>query len=277
MRLLVACPQCKRQFDASGRPIGSRFRCHCGTAVTVRQPAGHEAAVVQCSSCGGPRQEGSPACSYCKADFTLHEQDLDTVCPQCFARVSDRAKFCHHCGVALVPEPLLFRKTPYRCPACGKLSRLGHRQIGNVALLECRQCAGFWLSTNLFEQLVDRASRIALSPDWCLPTPPPPKTSFAAFAQRGLLYRQCPFCTKLMTRRHYARRSGVIIDVCKDHGIWFDADELPRILAWVRSGKLLKAQRENIDEIERGERRNRALKIAAIERVQSDGDTSSYF
>ena len=32
--------------------------------------------------------------------------------------------------------------------------------------------------------------------------------------------------------------SGVTIDRCKPHGVWFDADELPRILDWVRHGGL---------------------------------------
>jgi Zn-finger nucleic acid-binding protein len=275
MRLLVACPKCKRQFDATGRPIGSRFRCHCGSPVTVRRPAGHEAAVVRCSSCGGPRNEGSPNCGYCGADFTLHEQDLDTVCPQCFARVSDRAKYCHHCGVALIPEALVSQKTPQLCPACGKQSRLGHRQIGGVPLMECDRCAGFWLSSGMFDQLVDKASQNALSADWCRPAPPR-IAALCASAPRGPLYRKCPVCGKLMTRRHWARRSGVIVDICKDHGVWFDADELSRILAWVRSGNLSKAQEDAIDDIQRKERLDTAMKINALGRAPEESLYSTY-
>ncbi len=260
MRLLVACPQCKRQFDASGKRIGSRFRCHCGAAVTIRRPRGHDAAVVRCSSCGAPREEGSTACRYCGADFTLHEQDLDTVCPGCFARVSDQAKFCHHCGLALLPEPLTGRKTLLVCPACGRLSRLDNRQIGDVALLECGRCAGFWLGAGVFGQLVEKASHDVLGVDWCLPAASRRKATLDPAGQLGRLYRQCPFCGKLMNRRNYARRSGVIIDVCKDHGAWFDADELPRILAWVRSGGLAEAQRQEADEAARQQR------LAAIAR-----------
>ena len=37
-------------------------------------------------------------------------------------------------------------------------------------------------------------------------------------------------------RRNYSGASGVIIDLCKTHGIWFDADELARILVWIRAG-----------------------------------------
>ena len=39
----------------------------------------------------------------------------------------------------------------------------------------------------------------------------------------------------------------MIIDVCREHGVWFDPDELPRILAWVRSGGLAKANQEAAD------------------------------
>ena len=50
------------------------------------------------------------------------------------------------------------------------------------------------------------------------------------------LWTQCPDCGEIMHRRNYAGASGVIIDFCKNHGVWFDADELPRLLAWIRSG-----------------------------------------
>jgi Zn-finger nucleic acid-binding protein len=41
-----------------------------------------------------------------------------------------------------------------------------------------------------------------------------------------------------MNRANFARCSGVIIDLCKQHGIWFDRDELSRIVEFIRSGGL---------------------------------------
>jgi Zn-finger nucleic acid-binding protein len=254
MRLLVACPQCKRQFDAGSRAVGSRFRCHCGAVVTVQQPSGHDAAVVRCSSCGAPREEGSTACRYCGADFTIHEQDLATVCPGCLARVSDRAKFCHHCGVALLPETLPDEKTPLGCPACGKGSCLGHRQIGEVALLECQRCGGFWVGRNVFEHLVEEASHGVSSEDVRLQSRQPSAATLDSGQPGNALYRQCPVCGELMNRYHYAHRSGVIIDSCRDHGVWFDADELANILAWVRSGGKAQADQQAADDAERQQR-----------------------
>jgi hypothetical protein len=43
-------------------------------------------------------------------------------------------------------------------------------------------------------------------------------------------------CGELMNRFNYGRVSGVIIDACKDHGIWFDAEALTRILEWIHKG-----------------------------------------
>ena len=255
MRLLVACPQCKRQFDATGRSIGSRFRCHCGAAVTVRKPRGHNAAVVRCSSCGGPREDRNDACRYCGSDFTLHERDLETVCPGCLARVSDRAKFCHHCGLALIPEPLALRKTSLICPACGKLSRLNDRKVGDTSLLECGRCAGFWVALDVFNHLIGKASHDGLGLHWTEQASPRRERNVDPTEQRGRCYRLCPFCDKLMYRRNYARRSGVIIDSCREHGFWFDADELPGVLEWVRMGGLAKAKRQEADQAERKKRR----------------------
>ena len=39
-----------------------------------------------------------------------------------------------------------------------------------------------------------------------------------------------------MHRRNYGRRSGVLVDTCRSHGIWFDPEELEAVLRWIRSG-----------------------------------------
>ena len=54
-------------------------------------------------------------------------------------------------------------------------------------------------------------------------------------------YVACPICASLMARQNFGRKSHVIVDVCSRHGVWFDAGELPRVLAFVRSGGLARA------------------------------------
>ena len=53
---------------------------------------------------------------------------------------------------------------------------------------------------------------------------------------KGWKYRPCPKCRTLMNRKLHGRRSGVIIDSCRDHGIWLDAGELRQLMEWTRAG-----------------------------------------
>ena len=39
-----------------------------------------------------------------------------------------------------------------------------------------------------------------------------------------------------MARRNYARQSGVIVDTCPRDGMWFDHEELRRLVEFVRTG-----------------------------------------
>lgn len=239
MRHLVACPDCQRQYDATGKPVASRFHCWCGSVLTVPRPEVHDAAVVRCSACGGPRQEGAAACGFCRASFTLIERDLNTICPRCLARVSDRGRYCHHCATAILPEGDAGQATEHRCPACGDGSRLRSRQLGETTLsmLECDRCAGLWLGNEVFRHLegqaVDKRLPLSLGKPGAgsadAPGPAP---------QTGRFYRPCVVCGKLMVRQNYGKKSGVVIDHCKEHGVWFDDRELAQLLAWVREGGL---------------------------------------
>ena len=48
-------------------------------------------------------------------------------------------------------------------------------------------------------------------------------------------YLRCPVCNDVMNRVNFARASGVILDVCRPHGAWFDAGELRAVRSFVRS------------------------------------------
>ena len=65
-------------------------------------------------------------------------------------------------------------------------------------------------------------------------------------------YVPCPECNQLMNRVNFAHCSGVVVDVCKGHGTWFDRDELQQIVEFVRSGGLeasrARERREIVEE-----------------------------
>lgn len=263
MRLLVACPHCKRQFDATGRDIGHRFHCLCGHVLEVLRPESREASVVRCSTCGAPREKGSLSCRFCGGDFTVHERDLHTICPECLARVSDQARYCHHCAVPLLPEALAGETTHYLCPGCSKNRHLESRSLesAGISVLECPRCAGLWLGTDTFDTLLKKA-RTTSAPDGWRPDRESPSLLPPGASQSDPTYRPCPICTKLMHRRNFGRKSGIIIDSCKPHGIWFDAHELAGILRWVQEGGELAAQRLAEEEAREAEKRAKSKKIS---------------
>ncbi len=63
------------------------------------------------------------------------------------------------------------------------------------------------------------------------------------------MYRRCPECGVSMQRKNFAGVSGTLVDVCGQHGTYFDHDELPHVLAFVKSGGLALAER--VDRRER--------------------------
>ena len=59
-------------------------------------------------------------------------------------------------------------------------------------------------------------------------------------------YLPCVRCQKLMNRINYRRLSGVMIDVCKQHGAWFDAGELEQIRTFIANGGIEQSQDRQI-------------------------------
>lgn len=248
LRVLIACPRCHLQHDASNVASGSRFHCDCGEVLTVATSAGHDAAVVRCSSCAAPREGTASACRFCGSDFTLHEQDMHTICPACATRISDQARFCHSCATPISPQAIAGEASDRCCPACGEDRTLHSRPIDGerVSILECHQCAGIWIGHEVFRHLEETSLSKEIA--WNPSRPDTPLSGLDLPAKGTPLYRRCTECDQLMNRTNYGRRSGVIVDICRDHGIWFDHGELARILKWIREGHWTAAKRQKILE-----------------------------
>jgi Zn-finger nucleic acid-binding protein len=133
------------------------------------------------------------------------------------------------------------------CPACTK--PLASSRIGEVEVQACQACGGLWLDRPVFEQLgASRERQGALL--GALPSPAEP----VAATLEPVRYRPCPACNQRMNRVNYAKRSGVVLDVCKAHGLWFDPNELRRVLAFVADGGLDRARELEIEELKEAKR-----------------------
>ena len=194
-----------------------------------------EAGSLHCPSCGAAVGEEDLQCPYCRSQLAT------VACPSCFGMVSLRAKHCSRCGAAIQVQEA--SASGFKCPEC-RLS-LAASAVGGLSLEQCHRCGGLWLDLKLFERIAaDRESRGQVL--GALPGDSPKGQVF----ETAVRYRPCPVCARFMNRTNYAKISGVVLDTCKEHGLWFDRDELRRVLAFIESGGLDKARDRQIQELE---------------------------
>jgi len=206
-----------------------------------------EAAVIHCQSCGAPVSEDAAQCPYCQGQLAT------VACPRCFAMVSIHARHCSQCGAEVVvhqPET----DASLACPECR--SALAITPVGGVDIHQCCKCGGVWLEHERFANLSapheEHGKAMAAS------GARPAQTPRAAEPAR---YRPCPACKQLMNRFNFGHSSGVILDACKTHGLWFDRDELRRVMVFIDGGGLVRAQQA---DTEAQKEATRALALARM-------------
>ncbi len=148
------------------------------------------------------------------------------------------SKHCEHCGVRtelIVIEPSATGK----CPRCD--GRLRKKSVGDIALESCDLCGGLWLGIQAFDQICnDHVAHTAASGLGAV-TP--------RIEAEEVRYVKCPQCNNIMNRINYSGGSGVIIDVCRSHGIWLDKDELQHIIEFIRSGGVDRQRKKESDSL----------------------------
>lgn len=204
------------------------------------------AEALHCPSCGAAVGSGDIRCPYC------HSQLATVACPRCLAMVPLDAAHCPRCGAEIHRSPEE-AASDLACPGCK--AKLFHASVGEAHLDQCHACGGVWVAQPEFDKMAsDREERgevLGVLPG------EGPKGALVAGEVR---YRPCPLCGKLMNRINYAHVSGVIVDVCKDHGIWFDRDELRRVLTFIQEGGLEKSRERELRQLE-DERRMAATSL----------------
>ena len=247
---LVACPSCRTQYDVTDRGE-PRFACACGATVENRLPTAVDAEVRRCAACGAPVARQATACEWCRAAIVRDPLREGLICPECWARNGEAARYCAACGVAFRPRPVP-EPGPgpdLSCVDCG--TTLAKRAIGDIRLHECDRCHGVWAPGAALDSLVERATddrRRALAAG---PGEPRPRRQGGNPVSERVRYRRCPACGRHMARRNWRRLSGVIVDRCPEHGTWLDADELERIAGFVLAGGLDRVREQEKLEAER--------------------------
>jgi len=184
--------------------------------------------MARCSSCNAPLNDGSLLCSYCgnRNDidlkgihyYTTHENDTPRICPRCDI----------------------------------KLKTIDLNLKGTFLIDRCDQCLGLFFDPGELEALleatvsnvflIDRAGLDGIN-------------SSRQQVQYAITYVKCPVCAQLMHRVNFGAKSGVIVDRCKDHGVWLDGGELRHLFEWMKlGGKLLDLERQ--EQQKREEQKN---------------------
>ena len=188
--------------------------------------------MAKCNSCGG-EVIGRAPCPYCGS---VQELDLNKL-GAFKVEDSDSDRLCPCCDIPL------------------RTINVGHGENFNIE--QCTSCYGLFFDPDELEALMNKST----SEVYSIKLQKIDKLSDQNFMDDKIVYRKCPICRTLMNRKNFGGRSGIIIDICKDHGIWLDRGELSALLEWKKAGgEILKEKME--------QKRAKQLKHKAVQKHQ---------
>lgn len=174
--------------------------------------------MARCSNCKAPLAPYSMVCDYCGNRTDI---DLDGI----------------HYYTTHDPD------SPRICPRCNvKLKTINLKLEGRFLIERCDTCFGLFFDPGELEALleatvsnnfeIDRVRLNAISND-------------RQPNRYPIAYIKCPVCAQLMNRVNFGAKSGVVVDRCKQHGVWLDGGELRQLFEWMKlGGHLLERERQ---------------------------------
>ena len=174
--------------------------------------------MANCTNCSAPLPQDSIRCDYCGSRndtdlkgvhyYTTHENEAERTCPRC--------------NISLKTIDLNIN--------------------GRFLVERCDECLGFFFDPNELEALLEATVTNVFTINRSQ------LNSISTTMRAGdyaAYYIKCPVCSKIMNRVNFGTKSGVIVDRCKDHGVWLDGGELGHLFEWMKAGgKLLQQERE---------------------------------
>jgi len=157
-------------------------------------------------------------------------------CIYCAAPLPKQGLNCHYCnrlnplnGQLVEREKALTSKNS--CPCCQ--THLIQLKIATVTLEYCEQCDGMLITEENFTKLlaykVNPLSQF--NPYYLRFIQDHPRDN-----RKKSQFHPCPICQESMKVINYKKNSGVLLDICEEHGIWLDGGELQQIIEWYAVG-----------------------------------------
>ncbi len=227
--MIIQCPTCQLRYDVAHRAPGTRARCRCGASFTVPAQDAQSSSGVRCGGCGAQNASQARACAWCGAAMAT------VSCAACLSLNPASYQHCSQCGGSLhAPARRLEEapdEQPLPCPRCEQ--PLEARLLADTLVDQCAACGGVWLDHEVLGRLLTDRARQAPLRERLLQLP---KATPRSAEPGKVTYLRCPECAVFMNRRNPAYRSGIIVDVCAGHGVWFDDRELAILMRLASSG-----------------------------------------
>ena len=174
--------------------------------------------MANCSNCSAPLPPDSIRCDYCgsRNDIDLKEVNYHTT------HESESQRICPRCDI--------------------RMETIDLKIDGRFLIERCEQCLGLFFDPNELEALM----QATVSNVFTINRSRLDSINAAVRADDyGITYIKCPVCTKLMNRVNFGAKSGVIVNRCRDHGVWLDGGELRHLFEWMKAGgKILDQERQ---------------------------------
>jgi Zn-finger nucleic acid-binding protein len=191
--------------------------------------------MANCTNCSAPLPPNTIQCDYCGSRndidlkgvhyYTTHESESERTCPRCVI------------GLETIDLKIDGKFLIERCGHClglffdpGELESVLQASVANV----------FTINRNQIDSL-NIATRVT---------------------DYGITYIKCPVCAKLMNRVNFGAKSGVIVNRCREHGVWLDGGELRHLFEWMKAGGMLLEQ-EKQEQLRKAEAEQERQKVYA--------------
>jgi Zn-finger nucleic acid-binding protein len=137
------------------------------------------------------------------------------------------------------------------CPRCS--AALVDEKYEDIPVDRCSSCHGIWLDSDEIGQILESREK-KFNPELVRKTLREAKAGVAQGASSKPIL--CPICSKPMGLLNFSYSSGVIIDICSEHGLWFDQEELEQVQAFheaweAKKGDIKSEYRSTLNQVEK--------------------------
>jgi Zn-finger nucleic acid-binding protein len=123
-----------------------------------------------------------------------------------------------------------------QCPTCDQAMQA--QTLCGETIERCFTCDGEFCTHQTLRRLLSAHAPAPGAPAGAYVRPSP--------LSDPVRYRKCPACRDMMLRKNFRDSSGIVVDVCSAHGIWFDRGELGMVFKFVATGAFAKAERDTV-------------------------------